>query len=67
MRRAARSFCVMAILDRGRMPGVVVDPGHAMLWAARLRLLESALDARLLFSHDAEQHAALPAAPAPLA
>lgn len=55
------------ILDRRRMPGVVVDPGQAMLSTARLRLLESALDARLVFSHDAEQHAALPALPEAIA
>jgi N-acyl homoserine lactone hydrolase len=55
------------ILDRKRMPGVVSSPADAMLSTARLRLLESALGARLLFSHDAEQHAALPAFPLPLA
>ncbi len=55
------------LLDRKRMPGVVVDPDQAMLSTARLRLLESALDAQLLFTHDAEQHAALPPFPNPLA
>ena len=49
------------------MPGVVVDPADAMLSTARLRLLESALDAQLVFSHDGEQHAALPPFPQPLA
>lgn len=55
------------LLDRKRMPGVFVDPAAAMLSTARLRLLESALGAQLVFSHDGEQHAGLPAFPAPLA
>jgi N-acyl homoserine lactone hydrolase len=51
------------VLDRKRMPGVVASPVDAMLSQARLRLLESALGARLLFSHDPEQHATLPPFP----
>jgi glyoxylase-like metal-dependent hydrolase (beta-lactamase superfamily II) len=55
------------LLERKRMPGVVVDPAAAMLSTARLRLLESALGAQLLFSHDGEQHASLPPFPQALA
>jgi N-acyl homoserine lactone hydrolase len=55
------------ILDRKRMPAVVVDIDAEIRSAARLRLLESALGAQLIFSHDAEQHAGLPALPEPIA
>jgi N-acyl homoserine lactone hydrolase len=48
------------ILDQALMPGVVVDPSEALRAMARLRMLETALGAQLIFSHDGEQHAALP-------
>jgi N-acyl homoserine lactone hydrolase len=54
------------ILDRKRLPAVVVDIDAEIRSAARLRLLESALGARLIFSHDAGQHAALPELPDPI-
>lgn len=55
------------ILDDRLMPGVCVDPGDAMRSQARLRLLETALGAELIFSHDDEQHAALPRPPEAIA
>ena len=55
------------ILDRKRLPGVMVDIDDAIRSAARLRLLESALGANLVFSHDADQHAAFPSLPDPIA
>lgn len=55
------------ILDRKRMPAVVVDVDAEIRSAARLRLLESAFGAELIFSHDAAQHATLPGLPEPIA
>ena len=55
------------ILDRKRMPAVVVDIDAEIRSTARLRLLESALGAQLVFSHDAEQHAGLAQLPDPIA
>lgn len=40
------------IFDAGHIPGVCVDPGDALRSIARLRTLQSALDARLIFSHE---------------
>ncbi|HEX4109853.1 MAG TPA: N-acyl homoserine lactonase family protein [Solirubrobacteraceae bacterium] len=73
IRAADRWLCVVGdavdsreLLDRRSMPGVLADADATMLSISRVRVLEDALDAMLLFSHDPEQSAALPPFPAPV-